>query len=67
VPANFTHTSTLANATITYQQANGFVTYAFSLEINKLIMEVADIEAWNNLVKDLRKEYRRNIELEKIK
>jgi len=67
VPANFTHTSTLANATITYVQANGFVTYAFSLEINQLVMEVADIEAWNNLVKDLRKEYRRNIELEKIK
>jgi hypothetical protein len=67
LPENFVHSSILAKANITYVEKNGFVQYSFSLHIEQLMMEVADINAWNDLVKDLRKEYRRNIELEKIK
>lgn len=67
LPENYKHTSDIAEASIDYAEQNGFVFYQLRIELDQLILKTDDMKAWNELVKELRKQYRKNIELEKIK
>ena len=67
LPENFAYNSNFARASISYSQEGNNVVYAYSLEITSLMLQPADMEEWNNMVKELRKAYRKNVELQKVK
>ena len=66
VPENFSLSNDFANVSIVYEQKDGVVDYTFQMQLTELMIEPEAMEAWNNMIKELRKAYRKNVELQKI-
>ncbi len=66
LPEPKTYSNNLANVNLQYSQENGFVVYKMTVSLFGIMMEAAQAEEWNDIVKQLRKEYRKNVEFIKL-
>jgi hypothetical protein len=66
VPKNFNYSSDLTDVQISYVQQDKYVKYNIEVAIKPILLQTADFDGWNKMVKRLRNTYRKNIELKKI-
>ncbi len=62
-PKNKQINTPFADVNVTYTIENGYVIYNMSVKMKTLLMPAKEAEAWNDMVKELRKIYRNNVEL----
>jgi hypothetical protein len=65
LPENFTFSNDFFTAAITYKKANNTIIINQKMEMNALLVEKTNFEAWNTAIKNITKQYNQNIILVK--